>query len=211
MYRLISATPSPYARKIRIQMAEKGIPFRLETEVPWNDDTTLPAHNPLEKLPVLIREDGPPIFESQYIFEWIEAMHPDPALLPADPADRLAVRRYEVIADGVCDALVLMFFENLRPEGTRSQAWYDRQNRKVEGGLAALAEMCGDGDFAWGDRFTLADIVTGTVVRYLGVRWSHHTWRDDHPNLARLSDRLEQRPSFVDTVPSTQNITAAVV
>ena len=53
-YKLLSATPSPYARKVRIQLAEKGIPFELITEVPWNTDTVTPQYNPLEKLPVLI-------------------------------------------------------------------------------------------------------------------------------------------------------------
>jgi hypothetical protein len=52
--KLISATPSPYARRVRIALAEKGIPFELQTEVPWNEGTSLPQHNPLEKLPVLI-------------------------------------------------------------------------------------------------------------------------------------------------------------
>ena len=36
MLQLISATPSPYARKVRIALAEKNIPFDLITEVPWN-------------------------------------------------------------------------------------------------------------------------------------------------------------------------------
>ena len=35
MYQLISATPSPYARKVRIALAEKGLPFELLTEVSW--------------------------------------------------------------------------------------------------------------------------------------------------------------------------------
>lgn len=47
MYRLISATPSPYARKVRIQLDEKGIPFELITEVPWNSDTATPQYNEL--------------------------------------------------------------------------------------------------------------------------------------------------------------------
>ncbi len=58
MMKLISATPSPYARKVRIALAEKAVPFELVAEVPWNSDTTLPRHNPLEKLPVLVLEDG---------------------------------------------------------------------------------------------------------------------------------------------------------
>jgi hypothetical protein len=54
MMKLISATPSPYARKVRIALAEKSLPFDLVTEVPWNEDTQTPRYNPLEKLPVLL-------------------------------------------------------------------------------------------------------------------------------------------------------------
>jgi glutathione S-transferase len=56
--KLISATPSPYARKVRIALVEKGLPFELVTEVPWNEDTRTPLYNPLEKLPILLLDDG---------------------------------------------------------------------------------------------------------------------------------------------------------
>ena len=61
MYKVISATPSPYARKVRIALAEKGVPFELITEVPWDATTKTPDYNPLEKLPILIRDDDDPI------------------------------------------------------------------------------------------------------------------------------------------------------
>ncbi|WP_223880940.1 glutathione S-transferase N-terminal domain-containing protein [Roseococcus microcysteis] len=82
MYRLISATPSPYARKVRIALLEKGIPFDLQTEVPWHADTATPAYNPLEKLPVLVLPDGTGIYESRFILEWLEVKHPTPACCP---------------------------------------------------------------------------------------------------------------------------------
>jgi glutathione S-transferase len=47
MYQLISATPSPYARKVRIALMEKDIPFELLTEVPWDSTTSTPKYNPL--------------------------------------------------------------------------------------------------------------------------------------------------------------------
>ena len=112
--KLLSATPSPYARKVRIALAEKGLDFELVTEVPWNEGTSTPAYNPLEKLPVLILDDGETVFESDFILEWLEAKYPTLALLPADPDQRLAARRFEVVADGVCDAFVLYFFETMR-------------------------------------------------------------------------------------------------
>ncbi len=125
MYKLISATPSPYARKVRIQLAEKGIPFELITEVPWNADTQTPRYNPLEKLPVLLCPDGTSVFESRYINEWIEYKHPATPLFPKDVDGILAVKRFEVIVDGACDALVQMFFEIARDPDKQSQPWFD--------------------------------------------------------------------------------------
>jgi glutathione S-transferase len=208
MYTLISATPSPYARKVRIALIEKGIPFTLQTEVPWHGTTATPAYNPLEKLPVLVLADGTGIYESRFILEWLEVKHPTPRLLPDDPEQILAARQVEVIADGICDAVVLLFFERLRPGP--SPEWIARQRRKVEGGVRALAERAGDG-FLVGDRFGLADIAAGTALRYLAVRFPEFDWAGLYPGLSAMSARLEARPSFAATVPVPQSITEKVV
>lgn len=211
MYRLISATPSPYARKVRIQLMEKDIPFELVTEVPWNSDTATPQYNPLEKLPVLLLPDGGSVFESRFINEWIEAKHPEPPLIPEGVDARLAVKRIEVIVDGACDALVLMFWENARDEAHRSEPWYARQQRKVEGALRELSRTLGDASYCHGGRFTQADISVGTLLAYLAVRFPEMPWADRYPNLARLGERLEERPSFAATRPVRQTIRDAVV
>jgi glutathione S-transferase len=208
MYDLISATPSPYARKVRIALIEKGIPFTLRTEVPWHGTTATPAYNPLEKLPVLVLPDGTGIYESRFILEWLEVHHPVPRLLPDDARDILAARQVEVISDGICDAVVLLFFERLRE--TPSAEWIARQRRKVEGGVRALAERAGDG-FLVGGRFGLADIAAGTALRYLQVRFAEFDWPARYPALAAMSARLEARPSFAATVPVPQTIVEKVV
>lgn len=208
MYRLISATPSPYARKVRIALIEKGIPFALETEVPWHEATATPAYNPLEKLPVLVLPDGTGIYESRFILEWLEVKHPAPRLLPDTPEEILAARQVEVIADGICDAVVLLFFERQRE--APSEPWIARQRRKVEGGVRALAERAGEG-FLVGGRFGLADIAAGTALRYLAVRFQEFDWAATYPALAAMSARLEARPSFAATTPVPQTITEKVV
>lgn len=210
--KLLSATPSPYARKVRIALAEKGIPFELVTEVPWNDDTETPAHNPLEKLPVLILDDGQTVYESDFILEWLEHYHPQPPMLPDDPELRLAARRLEVLADGVCDAFVLWFFESFRPEAHRSQPWQDRQYRKIAGGLAEIDRLVPTkAEFCVGDRFGLGDIAVGTVLDYLTTRMPSLDWRTAYPDLAARLEILSRRPSFRDTVPVPQQISASVV
>ena len=211
MLKLISATPSPYARKVRIALAEKAIPFELVTEVPWNSTTATPQYNPLEKLPVLVLPDGTGVYESRFILEWIEAKHPAPPMLPDDIDDRLFARKVEVVADGVCDACVLLFWERHRPADRQSAEWKARQMRKVDGGMAALAGWAGTRRFIVGDEFGLADIAAGTVCRYLDVRFPEYPWRSRHPDLSAYSDALERRPSFAGSVPVPQVISDRVV
>lgn len=213
MLKLISATPSPYARKVRIALAEKGIPFELITEVPWNSTTQTPQHNPLEKLPVLILDNGKSIYESHYILEYIEAKYTNVLqLLPRNDVDgALFAKQVEVVADGICDALVLLFFERQRGEGKRSEEWMARQRRKVDGGLKALADWIGDKRFFVNDAFGLADVAAGAALGYLRVRFPEHPWRETYHCLARYSDYLEERQSFKDTVPSPQTISDKIV
>jgi glutathione S-transferase len=185
--------------------------------VPWDSTTATRRYNPLEKLPVLVLPDGRGVYESRFILEWLEAKHPDPPLLPpaARTDDVLAARQVEVIADGICDALVLLFWERHRPEEHQSAPWMARQRRKVDGGLRALdalaAARSGGRDWLVGDRFGLADIAAGTVLHYLDVRFPDHPWRSLHSSLVRLADRLAERPSFQATMPVPQRIADRVV
>ena len=210
-YRLISATPSPYARKVRIALTEKAIPFELITEVPWDSTTATPRYNPLEKLPILLLDDDRSVYESSFILEYLEAKHPLPALLPVDVDERLAARKFEVLCDGVCDAVVLTFFERRRPASCQSKDWSARQRRKIEGGVREMARLVGDRQWAVGDTFGLGDIAVGTVLAYLGVRFAEFDWRALYPALAKYCDRMEQRPSFASSRPVPQTIKDSVV
>ncbi|OQO00813.1 hypothetical protein B0A48_13500 [Cryoendolithus antarcticus] len=182
VWHLISATPSPYARKIRIALQEKNLPFELQTEVPWDHTTQTPTHNPLEKLPVLILDDGKAVYESHYILDWLETKYPDPSLLPKDVDDRLLAKQIEVVADGVCDALVLAFFEMKREK--ESQPWKDRHTN-AQG--------------HW------------RVLGFMAVRWPDHGWKSEYPNMEKYWRKLEERPNFASTVPVAQKFSDPVV
>jgi glutathione S-transferase len=210
MLKLISATPSPYARKVRIALQEKGLPFELFTEVPWDSTTSTPKHNPLEKLPVLILDDGTSVYESSFILQYLELKYPDTPLLPAHVDQVLAARKLEVLCDGICDAIVLTFFERMRPGGGSAQ-WVERQQRKIHGAFAHIAEIIGDRQWAVGDRFSLGDIATGTVIGYTYVRLPEFELATKHPNLASYYERLLERPSFQSTIPRPQIISDKVV
>lgn len=210
MLKLISATPSPYARKVRIALAEKSLPFELQTEVPWDRTTTTPRYNPLEKLPVLLLEDGGSVYESSFILQYLELKYPQRPLLPPDVDGILAARRFEVLCDGVCDAMVLTFFERMRG-ACASAEWVARQRRKIDGGLKEIAHLAGQKTWMVGDAFSLGDIATGTVLGYMSVRFPEIAWRTMYPNLSAVSDRLEQRPSFQNSVPYAQTISDKIV
>jgi len=211
IYKVISATPSPYARKVRIALAEKDIPFELITEVPWDKTTGTPDFNPLEKLPVLIREHGDPVYESYLIMEYLERAHPEPPLVPADPDGWLLAKRLEVLCDGVCDAFVLSFFERHRAEALQSTTWLARQRRKIDGGLTEMQRLLCSRSHFIGNAFTLADLAAATAVSYLAVRWPEIDWRASYPTLLDHSDRMEARPSFQNSRPVPQIISDIVV
>jgi glutathione S-transferase len=197
MLRLISATPSPYARKVRIALAEKNIPFELITEVPWNQGAITKQHNPLAKLPVLILED-------------LELIYPKTPLLSSEVPERLMAKKLEVLADGVCDAVVLVFFERMRGEHA-SAKWTARQVHKIEAGVGELARLVEQRQFAVGNKFGLADIAVGSALGYLKVRFKEFDWQALYPALANYSATLEQRLSFQETQPYPQTITDKVV
>ena len=216
MYQLISATPSPYARKVRIALIEKVLPFELITEVPWDASTQTPKYNPLEKLPILICPDGSTVYESRFILEYLELKHPETPLLPADVDGILAAKRLEVLCDGVCDAFVLMFMERARAPDKQSGPWMARQRRKIDGGLTEIERLAGgrdpaQGSFAIGNQFSLGDIAAGTAFKYLCIRWPDYDLRAAYTALSAYSDGIEQRPSFRATVPVPQKISDPVV
>lgn len=209
---LISASPSPFARKVRIALIEKGVDFDLRNEVPWHADTETPRYNPLEQLPILIPDnDEEPVYGSDFILDWIEVEYPEPKLLPVDKRAQLEVQRIQVLAEGVMDALVLSFFECQRDHP--SPDWMARQFRKIVGGVGALEQRAGEGFFV-NDQFTLADVAVisllgmldtaekqGMQMAWLELDPNIFPWRARFTDLARFDERLRDRPSVAATAP----------
>lgn len=207
---LVIAAPSPFARKVRVALREKRIAHDETIDIPWNADTAAPAFNPLGKIPILVPDDGLPIYDSRVIIDYLETLGHAPALLPADPARRVEARQLEALADGVCDAVVLIVLERHRPSALQSADWIARQQAKVTRGLAVLDETCADIEDVrpWlvGDAMSVADIAAACAAAYVDLRLPDHTWREDHPALAAFSEAMEARPSFAATRPAAQEI-----
>jgi glutathione S-transferase len=199
--KLIASPTSPYARKVRIALAEKKIEYQLVNESPMKPGNPLHAYNPLGKLPVLILDDGTHLYDSRVIVEYIDLVSPVSRLIPDPARQRIAVKKWEALADGVCDAAAAIVNERRRAEQLQSTEWIERQARKISEGVAELARELGDRPWCYGESCSLADIATGCALGYLDLRYPTLDWRKAYPNLARLAEKLGKRASFADTVP----------
>ncbi len=200
--KLFSTPTSPYARKVRIMLAEKHIECEIEV-VPSlaAPDSPVPAYNPLGKVPTLVLDDGTSLYDSVVIVDYLDHKTPVARLIPQDNNHRALVRRWEALADGVCDAAVAAVMEKRRAVEKQDETVIQRQMLKVERGLRAMSEDMGDSKWAAGEKFTLADIATGVALAYIELRMPEINWRETYANLNRLYEKLMARPSFKDTVP----------
>ena len=200
--KLIGSLPSPFVRKVRIVLAEKKIEYEFEIDNPWKADATTAKFNPLGKVPVLLLDDGKTLFDSRVIVAFLDSASPLSRLIPADTRERVEVRRWEALADGLLDAGIASRLENQREAKMRNSAWIDRQMGKVSAALAAMDADLGEAPWCAGNGYTLADIATGVCLGWLEFRYPKMDWRKDHSNLARHFVKLSERPSFLETIPS---------
>lgn len=199
--KLIGTPASPYTRKARVVAAEKRIDYEFVVESPSEPGSRVPAYNPLGKVPVLITDDGKTIFDSRVIVEYLDNASPVAKLIPEDIRQRIQVRRWEALADGCTDAVVAVVAERRRPRELQSRAWIERQREKILRALRVMSEELGGRNWVSGEHYSLADIAVGCCLGYLALRLPEIDWRGEYPNLARLAERLAQRPSFRDTAP----------
>lgn len=199
--KLIASFTSPYARKVRIVLADKKIDCPLEEDVPWNPDSQIARYNPLGKVPALELDDGSILFDSRVIVEYLDNISPVARLLPQENRRLINTRRWEALADGITDAAVAIVLEQRRPADKQMPEWIARQQDKIDRGLAAMSADLGERQWCNGEGYSLADIAVGCCLAYLDFRFPAINWRESYPNLASLLERLSVRPSFIDTRP----------
>jgi len=208
MARLFHVPLSPFCRKVRLSLAEKKIEVELVEERYWEQDPDFMKRNPAGKVPVL-RLDGIIMSESAAICEYIEETRPTPALMPADPAGRLEVRR-----------LVTWFDDKFHHEVT-SKLLYERVNKKVmkqgypdsgnvKSGARAikyhldyLAWLLDHRRWLAGDVMTLADFAAAAHLSALDytsdVDWNRSEAVKDW--YAKIKSRPAFRSILADAVP----------
>ena len=193
--KLLGSSRSPYVQKCRIALAEKGNPFTYEEVAPTHDEVM--AGNPLGKIPTLIRDDGRGLYDSCVIVEYADGCDGKPTLIPSNFEDRIEVRRWEALGDGITDSLVAIAHDKRgAPEQQRGAEYIARFQRKIDAGLAAMEKDLGDKPFCYGGAFTLADVACASALLYLDRSMPELNWRAKHPVLAKHFAKLKERPSI---------------
>lgn len=199
--KLIGSLTSPYVRKARVVLAEKKIEYEWVLDSPWDEGNQISKYNPLGKVPVLVLDDDSALYDSRVIVEYLDKMAPNNRLIPASGRERITVKRWEALADGLLDAAVAALLESRRPDGERSPSVIQRQRDKLDLALKAMSEDLGGKVWCHGNSLSLADIATGCALGYLMFRFPDIRWSVTHVNLVALYDKLMRRASFAETVP----------
>ena len=198
--RLYATQTSPYARKVRIALLEKNIPCALE----WVDlrvaDHGALEHNPLGKIPVLVRNDGSAVYDSAVIIQYLEILHPEPAIIPHDPEARIETLRIEALASGIMDTTVAWVLEQRHSKDCQDAGMLQRARGKVLAALAVLQEeTCAWQDVAAVPVLNLAQIATIAAVGYVDLRAPDFLLQ--FPDLTTWMHALRQRPGISATAP----------
>ena len=200
--KLIGSLSSPFVRKIRIVLALKGLPFDMVIDAPSDPGSRVTESNPIGKIPVLLTDGGEAVYDSRVIVDYLEALSPSPALMPSEPMARVAVKRWEALADGILDAGVAIMSERRRENpAEQSPAWIEKQQGKIHRALAVAAAQLEGKTWCHGDVMSLADIALGVALGYLDFRFPETGWHSSYPNLDQFQQRLESRTEFEETKP----------
>ncbi len=202
---------SPYAQKVKIALREKNVAF--ETAIPGGIGVggaagEFVAANPRAEVPALIH-DGFGVFDSTIILEYIEDAWPEPALLPATPADRARVRMIEDVVDTHLEAVNWGITEVRafrRAEGPLGDTLAAKAAEQIRGYHAWLERALGDREWFNGDAFGWGDL---SVVPYINGSKGHGVAPEPGSKLADWLARANARPSVRDTVAEAMAVAAA--
>ena len=210
---LFGSALSPYARKCIVMAAEKGVDLEVRSPGRPNPDPQFLAASPFRKMPALMDGDFM-LADSSAIVHYIEAKHPDPALIPAEPRARGQVVWFDEFADTILfDCGRILFFNRIvapiffgREGDLVAAEKAEREQLPVV--LDYLETVVPDGDgYLVGDRLTLADIaVVSPFANFRHLEYAID--QDRHGRVAAYVDRILARPAFAQSFVEEQRFLA---
>jgi len=194
--KLLGTQTSPYVRKVRLILLEKNIPHTYIIDPPSEPGSQVARVNPLGRIPALIIDSETCVFDSTVIAEYIDTLNDTPVLIPRNNAlERMRVRRWESLADGVMDSAVVVRMESLREADKQDANIISLNNSAITRALAFAAGQLGTNEWCEGSAISLADLALVSALIYLDLRQAERDWRHEHPNVAAWFTRMSARPS----------------
>lgn len=191
-------TTSPFVRPVRIALAEKGLEDRVTTEIvdPWGDPEECLAANPAGRVPTLVTDDGTAIAEASLILRYLDLIAPEPALVPADDAEKTLATA--ALAIGATEAATAVIIGRKSSDGFDQDMVGTKRFRTMANAFKRL-DAAPPHDFE--NRADLANITTITALDYILFRFSDHDWLPELPTLKAWHERQQDRPSLRTTYP----------
>ncbi len=195
---------SPFVRKVRVVLAEKGVAYSLEQVSPFKPPPEFRAISPLGRIPVLRDTDAPEpntLPDSSVICDYLERKFPAPPLYPSDPMLRARALWYEEYADSILAQTIGpgLFFERVVKKMMRSETdealCAKTLTEKLPPLFDYLEKELGGQSYFVGNAFSIADITIATMLvnfDHAGEAMDAARW----PHLAAYMKRIHERPSF---------------
>ncbi|MCJ8519209.1 glutathione S-transferase [Pseudorhizobium tarimense] len=193
--KLLYSPASPYAAKVRMAARQAGIDLATEKVETAKNPPELMDNNPLGKIPTLIREGEPPIYDSVAIMHYLDRLSGG-LLYPKKDPKRTDAEVLEALCDGMMDSLLAIMNEKRsRTEDRIHQPWIDKQWEKVSRGLDHLdAHLPKTGKKLHGGHFALA-----ALLSYLDLRFDDRNWRAGRSELAGWPETFLKRfPDYAE-------------
>jgi glutathione S-transferase len=199
--RLIGSTTSPYVRKVRVYLEETGHKYEFTAVDAWKPELSLFDLAPIGKVPVLVRDQGEPLFESNLCIEYLESLLPAAQrLVPESSEARWQVLRLQALASGMIDATATRTVELRKPGAAQMPIVLDRETGRIQRILATFERLAEAGRDLVGGKRSTADLILGVALQYLDFRYTPN-WRKTAPRLAAWFAPIANRPSFIKTLP----------
>jgi glutathione S-transferase len=199
--KLYYAPASPFARKCRIVARELSIALDEIQIDPWSDES-LRRINPLQKIPVLVLDDGSVLFDSGVICDYLNE-YKNGHFFPKESMFRTGSGRWrtrvlQTIGDGISDASVGLFRESKVPEDLRNADRISRLTAAITASLDVLERAAAK----FTDSPTIGEVATGCALGHLDFRHPHLEWRATRPTLKSWFEIFSAYPSVLATVPA---------
>lgn len=192
---------SPFVRKVMIALHETGLVDRVDcvrtvVAMASPPNPALLPDNPLGKIPTLVLDDGTALADSRVICEYLDTLHDGARLFPDKGERRFRHLRWQALADGLTDILLLWRNERIRPEGTQHPGIVGAFETKVRHAFAMFDHESGQ---LAADPFGIGHIALVCTLGQMDFRFANSRWRDGNPRLARWYEDISQRPSVAAT------------